>query len=339
MRNEVLSETVKLLLDAGKGLLAMDESINTCNKRFRDLNIPETYEYRQKYRELIVTTPGLEQYIGGAILCDETIRQDTSAGIPMVEVLIKKGIIPGIKVDNGTVPMALFPGESITEGLDGLASRLENYRQLGARFAKWRAVIRIGPGIPSVACMRFNAQLLAQYAAQCQEARMVPVVEPEVLMDGDHNLETCDSVSRDLLHQVFEALYEHRVDLSGMLLKPNMILPGNNSTQLFTDEEIAGATLNCFLDCVPAAVPGIVFLSGGQNAQSATARLNAMNLYQVKIKPWKLSFSYSRAILQPALSIWKGDDQNIQEAQAAILHRAACNRAASTGQYHPGLET
>lgn len=336
--SELLSQTARQLVDADKGLLAMDESMKTCNQRFCELGIPETAEHRRKYRELIVSVPGIERFISGAILCDETIRQRTSGGELMADILIKKGVIPGIKVDNSTISMAGLPGEKMTEGLDGLASRLESYHQLGARFAKWRAVIRIGPGLPTFANMRFNAQLLARYAAICQEANLVPVVEPEVLMDGPHPIEACAAVTRELLHLVFAALYEHRVNLTGILLKPNMILPGSACVLQSTTDEIATVTLSCLLDCVPASVPGIVFLSGGQPAQQASERLNAINRSHRDAVPWKLSFSFSRAILQPALRLWKGEDVNTVAAQNTILHRAACNHAACQGIYHKGLE-
>jgi len=331
--NIILSQTARQLVHANKGLLAMDESISTCNQRFRDIGIPETAEHRRRYRELIVTTPDLERFISGAILSDETIRQTTSAGDLMIDVLIKKGIVPGIKVDKGTVAMAKFPDEKVTEGLDGLAPRLESYYQSGARFAKWRAVMRIGPGIPSATCMRFNAQLLARYAAQCQEAFLVPVVEPEVLMDGAHSIETCSGVTHEFLHLVFDALTEHRVDLTAMLLKPNMILPGNANAYQPDAKEVAAATLCCLTDCVPAAVPGIVFLSGGQSAQQATERLNAINSTLETAPPWKLSLSFSRAILQPALQLWGGEDVNITAAQNAILQHAAANHEACAGKW------
>lgn len=335
----VVSKLAFQLVDANKGLLAMDESIPTCNKRFRATGIPETTEYRRRYRELIVNTPDLEHFISGAILSDETIRQKTSSGDLMADVLIKKGIVPGIKVDKGTIPMAKFRDEKVTEGMDGLGARLQGYYQAGARFAKWRSVIAIGAGFPSNACMRFNAQLLAQYAAQCQEALLVPVVEPEVLMDGNHSLATCDSITREMLHFVFEALYEHRVDLTAMLLKPNMILPGSTSVLTPTTKEVAVTTLSCIMASVPATVPGIVFLSGGQTAQQATERLNAMNLSNQKGLPWRISFSYSRAILQPALNVWKGHEANIEAAQGVLLHRAACNHMACAGIYSSALET
>lgn len=313
----------------------MDESIPTCNQRFHASGIPETTEYRRRYRELIVTTPGLERFISGAILSEETIRQSTSGGDLMVDVLIKKGIVPGIKVDKGTIAMAKFPDEKVTEGLDGLASRLESYYQSGARFAKWRAVMRIGHNLPSAPCMRFNAQLLARYAAQCQEAFLVPVVEPEVLMEGAHSIETCSAVTREFLHFVFDALTEHRVDPTAMLLKPNMILPGKACNVQATSDEIAKATLSCLAACVPVAVPGIVFLSGGQSAQQATERLNSMNSSGQTTVPWKLSFSFSRAILQPALQLWRGDDVNITAAQNAILLHAAANHEACAGTWKP----
>jgi len=328
-----MRQTSCQLVAAGKGLLAMDESIITCNQRFREIGIPETTEFRQRYRELIVTVPGLERFISGAILCDETIRQRTSDGELMMDILIKKGIIPGIKVDKGTIPMAGFPDEKVTEGLDGLTTRLKVYYELGARFAKWRAVARIGPGLPSFASLRFNAQLLARYAAICQEAGLVPVVEPEVLMDGGHSIEMCAVVTGEFLHLVFSALYEHRVDLRAMLLKPNMILPGSICTAQLSADEIAAATLSCLSACVPAAVPGIVFLSGGQAAGLATERLNALNRSDQNKGPWKLSFSFSRAILQPALQLWKGEEGKVIAAQNAILHHAAANHEACAGTW------
>lgn len=337
--SEVLRQIARRLVDADKGLLAMDESIKTCDQRFREVGIPETAVYRQKYRELIVTAPGLERYISGAILCDETMRQKVAGGDYMAAVLTSKGIIPGIKVDNGTVAMAGFPDEKVTEGLDGLAVRLESYYQMGARFAKWRAVVKPGAGLPTPACIGFNAQLLARYAATCQEAGLVPVVEPEVLMDGAHSAGDCEAVTREFLLLVFAALAEHRVDLDGLLLKPNMILPGSAGSDQPGVEKTAAATRSVLLDCVPASVPGIVFLSGGQPAEQASERLNAMNRGDQRPLPWKLSFSFSRAILQPALQLWKGEDANAGAAQSLLLRRAACNHAACAGRYHAGLET
>ncbi|GAB2984076.1 fructose-bisphosphate aldolase class I [Mucilaginibacter puniceus] len=336
--NQHLSTIASQLMADKKGLLAMDESTATCNKRFKAEGIPETEEYRRRYRELIVTTPGLEEYISGAILFDETIKQRTAGGDLFIDVLIDKGIIPGIKVDTGTVPMAGFAGEKITEGLDGLRERLEIYEKLGARFAKWRAVINIAPNIPTTTCIKTNADILARYAALCQEAGLVPVVEPEVLMDGNHSMKKCAEITTEALHAVFNSLHQHRVAFEGIILKPNMVLPGINNPIQNTTEEIARATIACMLNCVPASVPGIAFLSGGQSALLATERLNTMHqLFDARL-PWALTFSFSRALQQPALEIWKGDDTNKITAQQSLLHRAACNHAACGGTYAPEME-
>ena len=286
----------------------MDESNPTCNKRFAKLGIPQTEEARRAYREMIVTTPGLGECISGAILCDETIRQQKRDGTPFVEVIADAGIIPGIKVDTGAKDMAGHPGEKITEGLDGLRDRLTEYFQMGARFAKWRAVIAVGDGIPSRGCIEANAQALARYAALCQEAGLVPIVEPEVLMDGGHTLERCGEVTEDVLRAVFSQLYTQRVMLEGMILKPNMVLPGSACPKQETVDEVADATVKCLLRAVPAAVPGIAFLSGGQSGELASARLNAMNVRFKSRLPWALAFSFARAIQQPALEIWRGED-------------------------------
>jgi fructose-bisphosphate aldolase class I len=283
----------------------MDESNPTCNKRFARLGIPQTEEARRAYRELIVTTPGLGECISGAILYDETIRQQKKDGTPFVKVITDAGIIPGIKVDTGAKDMAGHPGEKITEGLDGLRDRLAEYSQMGARFAKWRAVIAVGDGIPSRGCIEANAQALARYAALCQEAGLVPVVEPEVLMDGEHTLERCREVTEEVLRTVFNQLYTQRVMLEGMILKPNMVLPGLTCPKQETVDEVADATVRCLLRAVPAAVPGIAFLSGGQSAELASARLNAMNVRFKSRLPWALAFSFARAIQQPALEIWR----------------------------------
>ncbi len=333
-----LKNIVNKLMSGDKGLLAMDESTATCNKRFEATGIPQTEQYRKKYRELIVTTPGLETCISGAILFDETIRQTTDNGTLFIDILVKKGIIPGIKVDQGAVPMPAFPGEKVTEGLDGLRERLVEYYQRGARFAKWRAVIAIDRGIPTPTCIKANAYILARYAALCQEAGLVPIVEPEVLMDGNHTLERCAEVTTEVLHAVFNALYQQRVDLECMILKPNMILPGVDCPVQVDADAIADATIACFLRCVPAAVPGIAFLSGGQAFELASERLNAMHVKFSDIMPWALTFSFSRAIQQPALEAWKGEDQNIAVAQKLLLHRAACNTAARRGEYTNALE-
>jgi len=326
------------LVAGDKGLLAMDESNPTCNKRFAKLGIPQTVEARRAYRELIVTTPGLGESISGAILCDETIRQHKKEGAPFVKVITDAGIIPGIKVDAGAKEMAGHPGEKITEGLDGLRDRLAEYSQMGARFAKWRAVLAVGDCLPSRGCIEANAQALARYAALCQEAGLVPVVEPEVLMDGDHTLERCGEVTEEVLRKVFDQLYTQRVILEGMILKPNMVLPGLTCPQQAAVDEVADATVQCLLRTVPAAVPGIAFLSGGQASELASARLNAMNVRFNPRAPWALAFSFARAIQQPALEIWSGQDANVKAAQEALLHRARCNRAARRGEYTAAME-
>jgi fructose-bisphosphate aldolase class I len=321
-----------------KGLLAMDESIPTCNRRFAALGIPQTDEARRAYREMIVTTPNLGRCISGAILFDQTIHQDTKSGIPFVKVLIDAGITPGIKVDAGAKDLAGHPGEKITEGLDGLRDRLAGYAQMGARFAKWRAVIAVGNGIPSRGCIEANAQALARYAALCQEAGLVPVVEPEVLMDGDHALARCAQITEEVLRAVFEHLYLQQVTLEGMLLKPNMVVPGLACGTQATVDEVADATVKCLLRAVPAAVPGIAFLSGGQPSELASARLNAMNVRFKTHLPWKLAFSFARAIQQPAMEIWRGEATNVPAAQQALFHRADCNRAARRGEYTAAME-
>jgi len=350
-------------MSADKGLLALDESNPTCNKRFAKLNIPQTVEARRAYRELIVTTPGLGESISGVILYDETIRQQKKDGTPFLQVLADAGIIPGIKVDTGAKDLAAHPGEKITEGLDGLRDRLKEYFQMGARFAKWRAVIAIGDGLPSRSCIEANAHALARYAALCQEAGLVPIVEPEVLMDGGHSLERCREVTEEVLRNVFIQLNCQRVLLEGMILKPNMVLPGLTcpphqevkevgvGEQQYQvrladrqpDEEqdinqVANITVKSLWRTVPAAVPGIAFLSGGQSAELASARLNSMNLRFKSQLPWALSFSFARAIQQPALEIWQGKEANVKAAQQALLHRAHCNRAARRGEYTTATE-
>ncbi|HEY8160615.1 MAG TPA: class I fructose-bisphosphate aldolase [Methylobacter sp.] len=338
MNTQELIATAKKLVADDKGLLAMDESLPTCNKRFAKIGIPQTVEARRDYRELIITTPGLNESISGAILYDETIRQQKQDGTAFVKVLADTGIIPGIKVDAGTKDLAGHPGEKITEGLDGLRERLAEYQQIGARFAKWRAVIDIGNGIPSRGCIEANAQALARYAALSQEAGLVPVVEPEVLMDGDHTLERCFEVTEEVLHTVFDRLYRQKVMLEGMLLKPNMVLPGLACSKQDTVDEVADATVTCLLRAVPAAVPGITFLSGGQSSELASARLNAMNAGHKSRMPWELSFSFARAIQQPAMEIWHGQESNVQKAQQALYHRAKCNWAARRGEYSDAME-
>lgn len=326
------------MVSNGKGLLAMDESLPTCNKRFAEFGIPQTVENRRTYRELLITTPQLQECISGAILFDETIRQKTNEGILMIKVLVNAGIIPGIKVDSGAKEMAGHHGEKLSEGLDGLRDRLFEYYDMGARFAKWRAVIVVGNDIPSRACIEANAQTLARYAALCQEAGLVPIVEPEVLMDGGHNMERCFGVTEEVLRTVFTQLYIQGVMLEGTILKPNIVLPGLSCPKQESPEDIADATVKCLLRAVPAAVPGITFLSGGQSAELATERLNAMNLkYKGKL-PWKLSFSFGRALQQPALEIWRGKKDNFVKAQQALSHRAICNQAACLGEYTDTME-
>jgi fructose-bisphosphate aldolase class I len=338
MNVQQLEETAQALVACDKGLLAMDESNPTCNKRFAALGIAQTVEARRAYRELIVTTPRLGECIGGAILYDETIRQQKSDGTPFIKVLIEAGVIPGIKVDQGAKDLAGFPGERVTEGLDGLRSRLAEYSRMGARFAKWRAVIAVGEGIPSRGCIEANALALARYAALCQEAGLVPVVEPEVLMDGDHTLDRCFEVTEEVLREVFFQLYSQRVALEGMILKPNMIVPGLSRLHQESVDEVADATVKCLLRTVPAAVPAIAFLSGGQSAELASARLNAMNLRFKSRLPWALAFSFARAIQQPALELWKGQEANVPAAQQALFHRALCNQAARRGKYNEAME-
>ncbi|WP_419728865.1 class I fructose-bisphosphate aldolase [Lichenicola sp.] len=341
MNRRRLAATAHALVAEGKGLLAMDESTPTCNKRFAAAGIPQTVDARRAYRELLVTTPGLGDCISGAILYDETIRQQDSHGVLMVERLVAAGIMPGIKVDTGAKPLALHPGETVTEGLDGLRDRLADYALLGARFAKWRGVIALGQGLPSMACIRANAQALARYAALCQEADIVPIVEPEVLMTGNHTLARCQAATADVLAAVFDELATQGVALDGLILKPNMVLDGLDCPEQASLESVATATIACLLEHVPAGVAGIAFLSGGQSAELASARLNAMNIqaqYAWQQLPWPLVFSFARAIQQPALDLWHGDASNRQEAQEALLHRALCNHAALRGQYDASME-
>jgi fructose-bisphosphate aldolase class I len=338
MNAQNLIDTARGLVAHDKGLLAMDESNPTCNKRFAKLGIPQTEEARRAYRELIVTTPYLGECISGAILYDETIRQQKKDGTPLLKVIRDAGIIPGIKVDTGAKDMAAYPGEKITEGLDGLRDRLNEYFQMGARFAKWRAVISVAPGSPSIGCIESNAQALARYAALCQEVGLVPVVEPEVLMSGDHSLRRCRELTEQVLQSVFAQLYVQRVMLEGMILKANMVLPGLACSTQESVNEVAAATVKCLLQVVPAAVPGIAFLSGGQSCELASARLNAMNARSNFPAPWALAFSFARAIQQPALEIWKGEEVNVIAAQNALYHRAKCNQAARRGEYTPALE-
>ncbi|MDQ5818686.1 MAG: fructose-bisphosphate aldolase class I [Actinomycetota bacterium] len=329
--------TALQLVAPGKGILAADESFGTIEKRFNAVGIESTEESRRDYREMLFTTPDVGEFLSGVILFDETIRQESSNGTPLPEILKSQGIIPGIKVDKGAKDMALFPGEKVTEGLDGLRERLEEYRGLGARFAKWRAVITIDEGIPTRMCIDANAHALARYAALCQEQDLVPIVEPEVLIDGDHSIERCYEVTQQTLHSTFDQLHEHRVEFSGMLLKPNMVISGKEAPQQAGVEEVARATVECLLRTVPAAVPGIVFLSGGQSDKQATAHLNAMNALYENL-PWELSFSYARALQDLPMKTWKGDPSNVEEAQRAFYHRAKMNSAARSGSYSEEME-
>ena len=331
-----LEKVAEAIVADGKGILAADESDGTIKKRFDSIGVESSEETRRAYRELLFTTEGAEEFIGGVILFDETIRQKASDGTPFPRLLESKGIVPGIKVDKGAKPLALAEGETLTEGLDGLRERLAEYRELGARFAKWRAVITIGEEIPSEYCIWTNAHALARYAALCQEGGLVPIVEPEVLMDGDHTIERSFHVTSQTLHAVFTELRDQRVHPEGILLKPNMVLPGYESAEQVSDEEIAQQTIRCFRRHVPAAVPGIVFLSGGQSEEEATRRLNAINA--LGPHPWKVSFSYGRALQTAALKAWGGHEENIEAAQRAYYHRAKMNSAAQTGTYAPELE-
>jgi fructose-bisphosphate aldolase, class I len=336
MAAQELQETAHAIVAEGKGILAADESDSTIKKRFDSIEVESTGENRRAYRDLLFTTEGVEEYISGVILFDETIRQASADGTPFPQLLASKGITPGIKVDKGAKPLALAEGETITEGLDGLRDRLAEYRELGARFTKWRAVISIGKGIPSEYCIWTNAHALARFAALSEEAGLVPIVEPEVLMDGDHTIERSFEVTSRTLHAVFTELRDQRVQPEGMLLKPNMVLSGYECPEQASDEEVAHETLRCFRRHVPAAVPGVVFLSGGQSDEQATARLSAMNA--IGPHPWQLSFSYGRALQAPALKAWLGKPENVEAAQRAYYHRAKMNGAARTGMYAPEME-
>jgi len=331
-----LHETAKALVAEGKGILAADESEGTIKKRFDSIGVASTEENRRAYRELLFATEGVEEFISGVILFDETIRQSSSDGTPFPKLLQSKGIIPGIKVDTGAKPLALAEGETVTEGLDGLRARLEEYRGLGARFAKWRATYSIGDDRPSDYCVWTNAHALARYAALCQEAGLVPIVEPEVLMDGTHTIHEAKRVTGRVLQAVYTELHDQRIDYRATLLKPNMVLSGYEATDRASVQDVASETLDCFSKHVPAAVPGIVFLSGGQSDEDATAHLNAMNA--LGPHPWQLSFSYGRALQAPALKAWVGKPENVQAAQRAYYHRAKMNSAARTGMYAPEME-
>lgn len=333
-----LTHTARDLVAEGKGILAADESSGTIKKRFDAINLESTEENRRAYRELLFTAAGAEEYISGVIMYDETIRQGLTDGTPFAEVLAKKGIIPGIKVDTGAHPLAGSLDEKVTDGLDGLRDRLIEYRGLGARFAKWRAVIDIkGDEIPTRYCLDVNAHALARYAALCQDEGLVPIVEPEVLMDGDHTVERCYEVTIETLKRVFDDLYDQRVDHRGMLLKPNMVVPGKKCPTQVDHRTIADMTVRALRTAVPAAVPGIVFLSGGMSDEDATARLNEMN--KRGEHPWELSFSYGRALQAPALMAWKGDPANFEAGQRAFAHRAKMNGAARSGAYTEAMES
>jgi fructose-bisphosphate aldolase class I len=331
-----LEQTAKALVAPGKGILAADESTGTIKKRFDSIGVESTEENRRAYRDLLFTTEGAEEFISGVILYDETIRQSSADGTPFPELLSSKGIVPGIKVDLGAKPLAHAPGETITEGLDGLRERLQEYYELGARFTKWRAVITIGAGLPSEYCVWTNAHALARFGALSQEAGLVPIIEPEVLMDGDHTIERSFDVTSRVLHGVFTELRDQRVHFEQMLLKPNMVLSGYDASEQADAAEVATQTLRCFYRHVPAAVPGVVFLSGGQSDEDATAHLNEMNASAPH--PWELSFSYGRALQAPALKAWGGAEENVEAAQRAFYARARLNGLARSGSYSPDME-
>ncbi|MBI2120369.1 MAG: fructose-bisphosphate aldolase class I [Parcubacteria group bacterium] len=341
--NEKLIQTAKELVKVGKGIIAADESAGTCEKRFVAVNVPCTEENRRAYREVLLGASGIEQYVSGVILFDETIRQKTGDGVPFPELLVKKGIIPGIKVDGGVKELALHPGEKITEGLDGLRERLAEYVKLGARFAKWRAVITIDENMPSVVCVSTNAHALARYAALCQEAGIVPIIEPEVLIDGNHTIEQSYQATAAILKKTFEETKGQDVLLEGMILKASMVIAGKSASHQSTPEEVATQTTKCLLENVPHNLAGVVFLSGGQSDEQATANLNAMNKTNKTFRglPWKLTFSYSRAIQNPVLKIWAqntSSDENIAKARAALLFRAKMNSLSAEGKYADEIE-
>jgi fructose-bisphosphate aldolase, class I len=336
MDTALLAKTAAAMVAKGKGLLAADESSGTCETRFKSVGVECTEENRRAYRGLLFTTPGVEQYLSGVILFDETLRQKTNDGVPFAQYLSKKGIIPGIKVDAGAKNLALCPGEKVTEGLDGLSKRLDEYFKLGARFAKWRAVITIGDGIPSHTCIYANAHALARYAAACQEASIVPIIEPEVLLDGDHTIERCEEVTEETLRACYAALAAHRVAPEHQILKASMVVSGKNNARQAGVDEVAERTVRVLKRTVPAAAPGVVFLSGGQSDEAATAHLNAMA--SMKGLPWPLTFSYSRALQNPALKTWKGQAGNIAAAQKAFHHRAHMNGLAAQGKWRAELE-
>jgi fructose-bisphosphate aldolase, class I len=336
MDTAALVATAKTLVAPGKGILAADESTATLTKRFAAVGVESTTESRRDYRELLVTAPAVPETVSGVILYDETLRQSAADGTPFPEVLQARGVLPGIKVDTGAKPLAGCPGETVTEGLDGLRERLAEYRDLGARFAKWRAVISIGESRPSVTCLAANAHALARYAALCQEADVVPIVEPEVLMDGDHGIERCYEETKAALLIVFSELVSQRVTVEGIVLKPNMVIPGAQCPTLVSVDAVALATVGCLLETVPADVPGVAFLSGGQGPELATVHLNAMNAGSTV--PWRLTFSFGRALQDPALRAWEGKFSNVEVAQRALTHRLRCAAAASAGTYGPEME-
>ncbi len=336
MSNQELESVAQAMVAKGKGILAADESMGTIKRRFDSIKIDSNENNRRAYRELLFTTKGLEESVSGVILFDETLRTAASDGTAFSQVLSKKGIMPGIKVDKGPVDIPGFPGETVTEGLDGLRARVKEYRELGATFAKWRAVITIGEGIPTYTCLHANAHALARYAALCQEGGIVPIVEPEVLLDGNHTIERCEEVTQETLRITFSALLEQRVHLEGMILKPSMVVSGKDNPRQAGVDEVAERTIRCLKRTVPGAVPGIAFLSGGQSAVSATEHLNKMN--QLGPHPWQVSFSYARALQDPALKAWKGEPGNVAAAQKIFYHRAKMNSTARSGSYTKKME-
>ena len=336
MSTQELENVAQAMVAKGKGILAADESMGTIKRRFDSIKIESNESNRRAYRELLFSTNGLEEAISGVILFDETIRTAASDGTPFPQLLAKKGIMPGIKVDKGPVDIPGFPGEVVTEGLDGLRTRIKEYKELGAKFAKWRAVITIGDGIPTYICLEANAHALARYAALCQEGGIVPIVEPEVLLDGNHTIERCQEVTEQTLKVTFTALFLHRVHFEGMILKPSMVVSGKDNPRQAGVEEVAERTIRCLKRTVPAAVPGIAFLSGGQSAVSATEHLNAMN--KLGPHPWQVGFSYARALQDPALKAWKGESANVAAAQKIFHHRAKMNSAARSGSYTKQME-